>query len=310
MGVLYWQLNDIWAGYSWSGYDWGGRDKPLNYAIKRQFAPLVVQVVPDTKTGQLDVFYVSDEVADVADGRLKVTVRRVLGPTTEGRGGAGDDGAAAACATDADAVAAEWEVAGVAINGSSAGRAWSKPLDEVLRAAPGCTPRNCYVTAELEADYPEVGVALPGGAVPEGAKRGRALAAEGEAWLAYWKDAEPAPAAGLRASDFSQVSEREVAFVVRAEGGSTAPLVTLESPVPGRFSDSGFTLHAGAAGCAGRRVVFTADAPVSARALRDGLRLTSLAHHQSWDRLLSSSGGKAAAEEEEAEAEAPSEGTL
>jgi len=256
----------------------------------------VVQVVPDRNTNQLDVFYVSDEVADVADAKLTVTVRRVMGPVSSSSSSSSSDPSLPLCASDDDAVAASWTVGGVAINGSSAGRAWSKSMDDVLKEASGCTKRNCYVTAELEARYPEVGVALPGGKVPSGAKRERALAASGEAWLAYWKDADPAPAAGLVASDFAQDSDREVSFVVRAEGGATAPLVTLESPISGRFCDWGFTLHAGSKGCDGKRIVFTADAPVTARELRDGLRLSSLAHHQSWDRLFSS-GGKLPAEE-------------
>jgi hypothetical protein len=138
-----------------------------------------------------------------------------------------------------------------------------------------------------------VGAALPNGAVPAGVPRGRELRAEGEAWLSYWKDADPAPAAGLRASSFAQEGARSVSFVVRAEGGATAPLVTLESPIPGHFSDSGFTLHAGALGCEGRRVVFTADADVAVGELRDGLRLSSLAHHQSWNQMLA--GAKASA---------------
>jgi beta-mannosidase len=292
MGVLYWQLNDIWAGYSWSGYDVSGVWKPLSYIIQKQFAPLVVQVVTDSKTGSLDVFYVSDEVADVSDAKLKVAVRRVLGPAAadEKKNNNGTE-----CAADADAVAAQWTTT-VAINGSSSGRLWSKPIDDLLRSAPGCSRSNCYVTAELEASYPEVGVALPNGTIPLNAARDRTLTADGEAWLAYWKDAQPAPAAGLRASGFAQESDRQVSFTVRAEGGATAPLVTLESPIPGHFSDSGFTLHAGSAGCDGRKIVFTADAPITARELRDGLRLSSLAHHQSWDRLFAS-GGKAAAEE-------------
>jgi len=42
MGILYWQLNDIWQGPSWASVEYGGRWKPLQYAIRRAYTPLVV----------------------------------------------------------------------------------------------------------------------------------------------------------------------------------------------------------------------------------------------------------------------------
>ncbi len=42
MGVLYWQLNDIWPGYSWSSLDYGGGWRPLHSAVRRAFAPVGV----------------------------------------------------------------------------------------------------------------------------------------------------------------------------------------------------------------------------------------------------------------------------
>lgn len=51
MGALYWQLNDIWPGFSWSSLEFGGKWKALHYAAKRFFAPLLVSVhVPGDET--------------------------------------------------------------------------------------------------------------------------------------------------------------------------------------------------------------------------------------------------------------------
>jgi beta-mannosidase len=42
MGILYWQLNDIWQGPTWASLEYGGRWKVVHYAVKNAFAPLLI----------------------------------------------------------------------------------------------------------------------------------------------------------------------------------------------------------------------------------------------------------------------------
>jgi len=75
-GLLYWQLNDVWAGPSWSGIDGDGRWKPLHYSAKRFFNPVAVfGVIVDGKgndvhilngeTFRIEVHMVNDLPIDV-----------------------------------------------------------------------------------------------------------------------------------------------------------------------------------------------------------------------------------------------------
>ncbi|MBN2446846.1 MAG: glycoside hydrolase family 2 protein, partial [Phycisphaerae bacterium] len=62
MGVLYWQINDCWAGHSWSAIDCAGRPKLLWYATRRAYAPRLLTIQPvEKKRPTLFVVNDSDE---------------------------------------------------------------------------------------------------------------------------------------------------------------------------------------------------------------------------------------------------------
>ncbi|KAG1686517.1 hypothetical protein DVH05_006483 [Phytophthora capsici] len=59
MGILYWQLNDIWQGSSWSSIEYSGRWKSLHYVAKRAFAPFIL-TIHERSDGVLQLNGVSD----------------------------------------------------------------------------------------------------------------------------------------------------------------------------------------------------------------------------------------------------------
>lgn len=50
MGILYWQLNDIWQGPSWSSMEYAGRWKPLQYTVRRVYEPFLLGVLVQNDT--------------------------------------------------------------------------------------------------------------------------------------------------------------------------------------------------------------------------------------------------------------------
>jgi beta-mannosidase len=66
MGILYWQLNDIWPCASWSSIDVYGRWKALQYFARRFYAPLLVSVVEDREVHSMAV-HVSNHRLDAVD---------------------------------------------------------------------------------------------------------------------------------------------------------------------------------------------------------------------------------------------------
>jgi beta-mannosidase len=58
MGVLYWQLNDVWPGASWSSIDYFGRWKALHFHARRFFAPLAASLL--RRDGRSEAHIVSD----------------------------------------------------------------------------------------------------------------------------------------------------------------------------------------------------------------------------------------------------------
>ena len=66
MGILYWQLNDIWEGPSWSSMEWGGRWKPLMYTVKRSYAPVVLTPSGVPLGDTFEVWSVNDVMEEVS----------------------------------------------------------------------------------------------------------------------------------------------------------------------------------------------------------------------------------------------------
>jgi beta-mannosidase len=62
MGTIYWQLNDCWPVASWSSIDYYGRWKALHYMAKKFFAPQLISVVEDVKTGDVEIHLTNDRL--------------------------------------------------------------------------------------------------------------------------------------------------------------------------------------------------------------------------------------------------------
>ena len=52
MGILYWQLNDVWQGPTWSTIEVDGTPKLSHHATRRAFAPLLISAV-EVQSGAL-----------------------------------------------------------------------------------------------------------------------------------------------------------------------------------------------------------------------------------------------------------------
>ncbi|KAK2075570.1 hypothetical protein QBZ16_001678 [Prototheca wickerhamii] len=73
MGLLYWQLNDVWQGPSWSGINYGGQWKLLHHAARRFFAPVYLSAHKNRGNGTVVATVVNDLSVDV-HGTLDVDV--------------------------------------------------------------------------------------------------------------------------------------------------------------------------------------------------------------------------------------------
>lgn len=75
MGIVYWQLNDIWQAPTWSSLEYGGRRKLLHYAVARAYAPVIVNGFV-TKDGENVQFFVVSDVNQPITGTVDISVIR------------------------------------------------------------------------------------------------------------------------------------------------------------------------------------------------------------------------------------------
>lgn len=79
MGILYWQLNDIWEGTSWSSMEFSGRWKSLHHVVKREFSPFILSLHERHDDEALEVYGVSD-----INGEINVEVEYEIRRTFDG----------------------------------------------------------------------------------------------------------------------------------------------------------------------------------------------------------------------------------
>ena len=301
-GVLYWQLNDIWAGQSWSGLDYAGGApgatppwRLLHHFARRFYAPLALSTVQGAHS--LTVWAASD-VAGGLEGELSVEVVRWGAGRKDGGAGAVLNGTfRLAPLTSAPIyevpVASLLKAAGVAspaevvvrVRASARGRAglgaprvgaagWAGGVSTAAAALVPPTPAAAASAGiTFPADHHRVGGG--GGAAPGAAAAAPspapAFSAEAVAYLARPKDASGlAVAPRLRFSGLRHVpgsGGRAAEVTVAAD--AVAPLVSLASGpgLAGQFSDGGFLLLPWEA----RTVRFEAAAPFALDALEAGL---------------------------------------
>ncbi len=63
MGILYWQLNDLWPVASWSSIEYSGRWKVLHNSAKRFFAPIHITCIPEDD--RLNIYGINDSFNDL-----------------------------------------------------------------------------------------------------------------------------------------------------------------------------------------------------------------------------------------------------
>lgn len=140
MGILYWQLNDIWQGPSWSSQEWGGRWKALQYSVRRAYASLSITTLYTKKTGKLDIWLMNDENISI-DGTVVVRLLPWIA----------DDSIKAIDVWNSDN----------SINGLSSKHIYTLSVVDLLKSAPSCSLQSCFLKTEFRPLTPVNSVVYP-----------------------------------------------------------------------------------------------------------------------------------------------------
>ncbi|EIE20788.1 glycoside hydrolase [Coccomyxa subellipsoidea C-169] len=246
MGVLYWQLNDIWQGPSWSSVDYGGHYKLLHYTARNFFAPLLVSADYDKKTNVAAVFLTSDVNQPLA---VNVTVELIAWNATNGP------------------AVSHSSVYTIGALGSK--QFLTFDLKDTLQEA-GAKPSDLskyFAAAAAPADV--AGKVSAKSISPAGSP-----ATYQSTWEIYPVPLKEVALSGqptITWDDFRNTSSNSTTFVVSSK--AVGAHVALESTLPGRFSDNNFILLPWAP----KTITFTSAAPFSPADLRGSLSVMSVA---------------------------------
>uniref|UniRef100_A0A383VKX2 beta-mannosidase n=1 Tax=Tetradesmus obliquus TaxID=3088 RepID=A0A383VKX2_TETOB len=205
MGVMYWQLNDIWQGASWSSLDYAGRWKPVHYAVKRAYAPIVIQAILDQST--VDIFIVSDLV-NATSANVQLTLVSL-----------NDTAASCSAATVNSQRVVKFSVE---VPGLFASKVKSIAVADLLAMRPGCTATTCFLTATATAED--------------------AAPTEAQLWLVPFKAIEFSDPE-LHIESAEQVSPGTVEIKVTAERPAALVLVSELAPLSGHYNDNAFSIN-------------------------------------------------------------------
>ncbi len=248
MGLLYWQLNDVWPGASWSSLEYPGRWKLLHYAARRFFAPVHVAAV--CADGQTVRIVGINDGAEAASGELQVRFMDFSGKVRKEVKGA------AALAPEAVTELGSYRIDQLPFgreeaflylqfrprgpDGPDSGRADRSAEPGAPPSAPGAAPANDAIANELF-------LAPPKRCSLEAPRVRREIHREARSAGGAWT---------------VELSTDRPAFYVclEAEG------------IPGVFEDNGFTLLPGPP----RRVRFHPEGRVTLKDLRRSLKLRHL----------------------------------
>jgi hypothetical protein len=182
-----------------------GRWKPVHYAVKRAYAPMVIQAILDQST--VDIFIVSD-LLNTTEATVQLTLVSL-------------NDTAATCSSD---TLKSQRIVNfkVPVPGMFASKVKSIDVEDLLAMRPGCTATTCFLTATATAE----------GVAPT----------ESQLWLVPFKTIE-FPDPELRIESAEQVTPGTVKITVTAERPAALVLVSEMAPLSGHYDDNAFSMN-------------------------------------------------------------------
>jgi len=269
MGVLYWQLNDVWAGPTWSSMDGPGgwRRKLLHHAVRRAYAPLALSVkrVEAGAGGCADGGGSCGATAAAAAAAELIEVWSTCecgsGAADGGGGGGGGGGGSSAAGGSGTMTidAVQWST-GAVLHSTAVAPFVSHRFDSVMvwRGAAAelltakCAPGECFLVMSATLVF----TAPPGSAAS--AAPLHSCSAEAEYFPGgFGTGGARLPPAAVTVTHFALESPTVARVVL--EASHPAAFVRPEVPAEGSWSDSGFLLRPGRPAS----LTFTAAAPIA-----------------------------------------------